>query len=203
MRPPGRTSPQSSAARTWAACTSAVGKRPTPSGKGTAPSSPTSSVRPRPEASRRAAPELGQARGSLALSFPPQAGFAIIHYGSGATVDASEITGLSVPCVANEPTAADIAYGRPADGKDRRVEQNTSFDTGGDIFDASILHLRWVGAPGRTRQSSGTEVNATVVISLGRRGPDTQVSRCIAEFRRKHTGPLAAPAPHPTPQDPA
>lgn len=55
-----------------------------------------------------------------------------------ATRRAGELAGLKVSRIINEPTAAAIAYGMGADGRDARY---LVFDLGGGTFDVSILEL--------------------------------------------------------------
>jgi molecular chaperone DnaK len=55
-----------------------------------------------------------------------------------ATKEASEIAGLKVERIINEPTAAALAYGLDKSGEDRTI---AVFDLGGGTFDISILEL--------------------------------------------------------------
>jgi len=101
-----------------------------------------------------------------------------------ATKDAGEIAGLSVLRIVNEPTAAAIAYGLDAQGKQKGESEAKEdvnilvFDMGGGTFDVSIL----------TIQDTVFEVRATAGDPhLGGEDFDNRMlSHCIAEFRRKH-----------------
>ena len=55
-----------------------------------------------------------------------------------ATKEASEIAGLNVRRIVNEPTAASLAYGLDKTNKDMKI---AVFDLGGGTFDISILEL--------------------------------------------------------------